>query len=237
MVSSASGRGSGDDRPPATDMRRRGAEPDGAVVPSATTVEAMDLVGGEPCLELVNTGSSRSKAPFKEKLHQYGDLVTLAERTGLVDADGGERLRRRAEREPERAAEVLERARRLREAVYRSFTAVNEGRAPSEGDLEVLAEEAAAAAAARRLVPGSDCCEYAWREEDRLERPLWPLAVSAAELATSEEIGRVKECAADNCNWLFYDASRNRSRRWCDMRECGNRAKVRRYRKRASGGS
>ncbi len=47
----------------------------------------------------------------------------------------------------------------------------------------------------------------------------------------------MKECAADNCNWLFYDASRNRSRRWCDMRDCGNRAKVRRFRKRASGGS
>ncbi len=181
--------------------------------------------------------ATRSRPPFKEKLHDYGDLVTLAERTQGIDAAAAGRLRRQAEAEPEHAEEVLERARQLREAVYRAFTAVNEDRIPSERDLEVISVEAATAAAARRLAPGSGCCEYVWREEGRLDRPLWPLAVSASELATSERIERVKECAADNCNWLFYDASRNRSRRWCDMRDCGNRAKVRRFRKRASGGS
>ena len=41
---------------------------------------------------------------------------------------------------------------------------------------------------------------------------------------------RVKACDADDCQWAFYDASRNRSGRWCDMAVCGNRTKVRTYR-------
>ncbi|NIQ58446.1 MAG: hypothetical protein GWN71_35445, partial [Gammaproteobacteria bacterium] len=97
----------------------------------------------------------------------------LTERAQLIDGAAAERLRRRAEVEPERAEEVLERARGLREAVYRAFTAVNEDRIPSERDLEVIAEEAATAAASRRLAPASGRCEYVWREEGRLDRPLW----------------------------------------------------------------
>ena len=53
-----------------------------------------------------------------------------------------------------------------------------------------------------------------------------------AELATMGDLTRVKECASENCNWLFIDESRNRSRRWCDMKDCGNRAKARRFRQR-----
>ena len=45
---------------------------------------------------------------------------------------------------------------------------------------------------------------------------------------------RMKACAADTCRWAFYDHSRNRSRQWCDMAVCGNRAKARSYRRRTS---
>ena len=45
---------------------------------------------------------------------------------------------------------------------------------------------------------------------------------------------RMKACAADTCRWAFYDQSRNRSRQWCDMAVCGNRAKARNYRKRTN---
>ena len=61
---------------------------------------------------------------------------------------------------------------------------------------------------------------------------LWPVARSAADLLTSDDLGRVRECAGERCNWLFIDRSKNHSRRWCDMQDCGNVAKVRRYRSR-----
>jgi predicted RNA-binding Zn ribbon-like protein len=47
---------------------------------------------------------------------------------------------------------------------------------------------------------------------------------------------RLKACPAETCQWAFYDASRNRSAVWCDMRVCGNRAKVRGFRERTRGG-
>ena len=64
---------------------------------------------------------------------------------------------------------------------------------------------------------------------DALERVLWPVVRSAADLLTSPERGRVRRCGGANCDWLFMDNSRNHSRRWCDMGSCGNRAKARRY--------
>jgi CGNR zinc finger/Putative stress-induced transcription regulator len=46
---------------------------------------------------------------------------------------------------------------------------------------------------------------------------------------------RLKLCPADDCAVAFYDQSRNRSRRWCSMAECGNRAKTRSFRARRTG--
>ncbi len=59
------------------------------------------------------------------------------------------------------------------------------------------------------------------------------LAAAAAKVAIEERIDRVKICPADDCRWAFYDASRNRSRQWCSMEVCGNRAKARAHRQRS----
>jgi predicted RNA-binding Zn ribbon-like protein len=61
------------------------------------------------------------------------------------------------------------------------------------------------------------------------------LLVPVAHAAMDGSWARVKACPADECLWAFYDASRNRSGRWCDMAVCGNREKVRSYRSRRSG--
>jgi predicted RNA-binding Zn ribbon-like protein len=58
---------------------------------------------------------------------------------------------------------------------------------------------------------------------------LWPVVRDAADLLTSKELNRVGRCADERCGWLFVDTSRNRSRRWCSMESCGNRAKARRH--------
>jgi predicted RNA-binding Zn ribbon-like protein len=67
-------------------------------------------------------------------------------------------------------------------------------------------------------------------EGDHLERPLWPIAVAAVDLLRSGPLDRLKAC--EECPWLFLDTSRNRSRRWCSMDDCGSRRKMRRYRER-----
>jgi predicted RNA-binding Zn ribbon-like protein len=71
---------------------------------------------------------------------------------------------------------------------------------------------------------------WTWAEPaSRLDAPLWPLVRQAAELLVGADLKRVRECAASDCRWLFLDTSKNHSRRWCDMKSCGNRAKVRRF--------
>jgi hypothetical protein len=52
-------------------------------------------------------------------------------------------------------------------------------------------------------------------------------------LLTSDDLSSVRECAANWCDWLFLDNSRNQSRRWCDMKICGNRTKASRYYRRS----
>jgi predicted RNA-binding Zn ribbon-like protein len=90
-----------------------------------------------------------------------------------------------------------------------------------------------AALGALRIAPGSD--GYTWRFDqgkNDLAPMLAPILRSAAELLTSPALGRVRECDSDTCWWLFLDSSKSGTRRWCDMKVCGNREKARRHHKR-----
>ena len=80
---------------------------------------------------------------------------------------------------------------------------------------------------------------FAWRYDsgDRLNDVLWPVLWDAAALLTGDSLGKVGHCHNDICGWFFIDHSRNRSRRWCSMDSCGNRAKARRHYARNRAGS
>lgn len=195
-------------------------------------IEAFEPVGGNLALDLTNTASDRSGGELREKLFVYGDLMVWAERTSVLAPDRIAALRAEAESRPADAALVLAHVLELREALYRLFSAIAAGREPAAGDLDVLnaylAE--AATAAPRRVVRGEAGWEWGWQEgAEPLATPLWPAVWAAGELLTAGDLTRVKECAGEGCNWLFVDLSRNRSRRWCAMKDCGNRAKARRH--------
>ena len=189
-----------------------------------------DLIGGAVCLDFVNTGSARKEGPFKERLHAYDDLLIWAERAGVISANESADLGRLAAAKPTEADRVLERGRQLRESVYRVFSGQARGESPQPADLTLLSAEQAAAAGNRVLTVNEGRVEFGWSsDKPNLERPLWSVAQSATDLLTASECTRVKECGTDNCNWLFLDASKNKSRRWCEMKECGNREKARRH--------
>jgi predicted RNA-binding Zn ribbon-like protein len=63
---------------------------------------------------------------------------------------------------------------------------------------------------------------------------LGPIALSAVDLFRGGQFERLKQCPgpSGDCGWLFFDRSKNNSRRWCEMSVCGNRVKVRRHRER-----
>ena len=191
-----------------------------------------ELVGGRICLDFANTISEHEPEPVNESLHGYDDLVWWALRADIVPEAEAEKLFARAAAHPDEAAGVFARAMALREAVFRIFAAAAERRDPDPADLEVLNRELALAMPHARVaaIPREACtCDWAWEETGDLDRVLWPVARSAAEALTSEDVRRIGQCAGESCQWLYVDTSRNHSRRWCVMADCGNRAKAKRH--------
>ncbi|HXE90489.1 MAG TPA: ABATE domain-containing protein [Terriglobales bacterium] len=194
-----------------------------------------ELTGGALCLDFVNTLNHRGEPGREEELlPSYRRLLAWSRQARALPRPEVARLARLARVHAGRASSALRLATRLREALYRIFSAVAAGRAPAEADLRLLNAMAAEALSRQWIVHRERGFVWEWRQAGSdLRRPLWPVVRSAVELLTSDERHRVRECASATCSWLFLDHSRNHSRRWCDMKVCGNRAKARRFYRRA----
>jgi predicted RNA-binding Zn ribbon-like protein len=167
------------------------------------SIDNIEFWGGDLALDFANT----TEGPEKDHLRTYADLVTWTRRAGVLAE--GER--------PQQGG--LRHARELRAAIYGVF-ARDDPRA-----MKKLLRFYGEAVTQATIVDG----EWVWGGR-RPDRPLWPIAVAAVDLLRSDRRARVKQC--DNCDWLFVDRSRNGSRRWCSMDECGVHVKMRRYRAR-----
>ena len=206
----------------------------------ASPAATMKLVGGDPCLDFVNTVGGRAPgtggAPARvraDKLASYSDLVAWSLHAGLVGESPGRSLRRLAAARPREARAALGRALAFREALNRTLGALRLGARPASADLATLNVELAASRRGEVLAAAREGLRWEWRDAaERLESPLWPVARAGAALLTSPELARLRLCGGDGCGWLFLDRSRNHSRQWCTMEDCGNVSKVRRFRQR-----
>ncbi len=199
--------------------------------------ETFQVVGGNPALDFVNTLSERRSPAPLERLRTYADLVLAAERIGLVGPREAGGLGALAAARPAQAEAARRQAVGLRETLHRLFLAEAERRPPADADLSNLNEALAGSLGHLRLARTSGGIAWSWENAPQdLTRPLWPLARAAAELLACGPLDRLRECAAADCGWLFLDTTKNASRRWCLMQECGNRAKARRHRARAKTG-
>lgn len=205
----------------------------------ASPAATMKLVGGDPGLDFVNTVGGRLPAAGgrracvrADKLHCYSDLVAFGMHAGLVSEAAGRSLLRRSQAAPHRALVVLGRAVAFREALYRTLRALMQARRPEARDLALLNAEIAACRTREHLLAGGAELRWQWRADDGLEAPLLPVVRAAALLVTSPELRRLRQCGGESCGWLFLDRSRNHSRQWCSMEDCGNVSKVRRFRAR-----
>ena len=201
---------------------------------AASSEPIFDFTGGHPALDFANTVDDRPGERPKDHLGRYADLLAWGRQAGVLTDEQARRLAREAERRPAAAAAVLRRAVDLREAIYRIFLAVGGGGEPAPADLTTLNGALADALARARVVPAGvgEGFAWGWADDDALERVLWPVARSAADLLVSDQVPHVRVCSAHDCHWLFMDWSRNQSRRWCNMQSCGNRAKARRFQQR-----
>ena len=151
----------------------------------------------------------------------------------ISDADGG-KLSRAAARDEKGARRALRRARELRELIYATFRPIADGQEPPAELLDELRDVDRDALAEARLAPADHgggshgrALRWTWPPPHDLTDPLRPIAHAAVELLTNGPLEHVKICG--NCRWLFLDQSRNHSRRWCSMAECGTQMKQRRF--------
>ncbi|HEY6328502.1 MAG TPA: CGNR zinc finger domain-containing protein [Blastocatellia bacterium] len=207
-----------------------------------TSAGDLGLLGGELCLDFVNTLGWRLRPYPTEYLCAIRDLIHWSRQLGAITKRDAELLEKTATASPAKAAEVLANAIKLREGTYRIFAALAAGSKAAHSDLREFNDILAPLLSNTGLVPGESAgnanartLAWGWNgARNALERLLWPVAWSAANLLGSDP-SRVRQCEGEGCGWLFLDTSKNGRRQWCSMKGCGNRAKARRhYEKRKS---
>ena len=179
-------------------------------------------------LDFVNTlawrGSSR-----EDSLHSTSDLLKWLVSVGTISGAAAAGLQKWLEASPALAVSVLAEAIALRETLYRLLRCIATGSSPQADDLRRF-NEALAEAPPRAILEQVES-GFGWRIDAKpgaaslLAAVLW----SAADILVAAESSRLRECANDRCLWLFFDDSKNGSRRWCSMQSCGNRAKAHRH--------
>jgi predicted RNA-binding Zn ribbon-like protein len=195
---------------------------------SSSVPKPFQLLAGHPALELVNTLDLRFSANPQELLPTYPDLLRFAAQLHLLPAEQARKLGRivRAQDGQLVLASVVE----LREALAALLYAWVDGNKPAARQVEILETHFHAAALHRSLGSGDERLVWSWSGlEQQAELPLWKLAQSASDFLVSDDARRVKGCGDPTCRWLFLDLSKNHTRRWCDMKTCGNRMKARRH--------
>ena len=192
---------------------------------------AYEFTAGDLGLDFVNTLEHHDGPVREDMLTSWPALVDWSVKAGLATPQVAAGLLALGTKNPRAAGAAFRRALRLRECLYRIVTALLAKRRPAAGDLKEFNGFLAAAQAAAVLRPadGGLVLDLPVSPE-RPESVLGPVVTAAARLLTSPEtVARIRRCDQETCRWFFVDRSRNRSRRWCDMRVCGNRAKAREY--------
>jgi predicted RNA-binding Zn ribbon-like protein len=210
------------------------------------------IVGGHPVLDLVNTVTPRLRGgdPERDYLTSPSELIAWVHRIGLIDLRDHSAVEGTWRSAPELATKALNATLEIREAAYDVFApratgavVAGDGVKHSEGSaFERLMLRWSAAAARSMLIPdpGRDR-GIAELVVGTSPAQLIPdrLVVAAVELVRGVELRQLRACpvADGGCGWLFLDRSRNGSRRWCAMEDCGTRAKIRKLgeRRRATG--
>lgn len=196
-----------------------------------THAGSLPLIGGALCLDFTNTVSGLHEGEHeREHLGTYEHLVAWAAHAGAVPPAEAKMLLARAREDSAGANRALHRALGVREVVHQIFAAIARGVPLPERTLDSLNAALAEALRHARVIERDDGFIWSWDDFTlRLEAPFWPVLRSAAELLTTGQLDRIKQCPYPHCGRLFLDHSKNKSRRWCEMSVCGNRTKARRH--------
>ena len=200
-----------------------------AMSDAISPVAEIQRIGGHLCLDFTNTVHHRYRPQDGDYFTGVADVLQWAQDSDLIGLERRDAYHAELRKDSETADRFLEEVISLRESLFELFTSPAAEREIAARDLAVLNRALTEGAAWRRLVWADPHPIWQWSTENPWCIP-WRLAWSASELLCSPMLARVKECPPpDGCGWLFLYRSKNRSRRWCSMRDCGNAAKAKRH--------
>jgi predicted RNA-binding Zn ribbon-like protein len=186
----------------------------------------------EATLDFLNTNDTDNGFPV-EKLPSLDVALAWFVNRGVIHHEGADRVRAKVTAEQVAADKDLDRVHTVRDALREVAEAIAEKRAPRTAALQTV-NRALHARQVIELIPAPDGVSVDHRHVgDPIDDALARLAEPLVTELTSGHPERIRVCASDTCQWVFYDASRTSRRRWCDMATCGNRAKAARHRARA----
>lgn len=183
------------------------------------------------CLQFANTLEWHASEHPLENLATANALLDWAQRIDLLTPTQIISLKDVISRDPKKAESWFRSMKDFREVIYRVFAAIAHQNPPDPKDLFAITRINKRLMHDASLVKKDDHFEWGWKGKDpELDSILWLMVQSSLTLLSSPDLRHVKECADDRgCGWLFLDTTRNHSRVWCDMKDCGNRAKAHRY--------
>jgi predicted RNA-binding Zn ribbon-like protein len=195
---------------------------------------ALTLIGGELALDFANTSSGRGFPAHEDHLLRPENVAQWAAHARVLGPEDGLWLAETATFDKALGERLLAEALALREDVYQLGAALAAGRTAPPERVENLTRAHARAIARGRLAPIGGNFGWVWSpRETPVEAVLGPISLSALTLLQQADLTRVKQCQGEKCGWLFFDATKNKSRRWCEMEVCGNRAKQKRFSERS----
>jgi len=169
------------------------------------------LIGGRLSLDFVNTVSYHNQHREHDWFDPPTNIARWLRAAGLVNIAAG----------PPDLAAIIEMRTRM-SAVLDSLARHDQ---PAAEDVERFNADLARASTRRRLDPGR--LTWTWSDPVSALDAFAAVVEDAADVITSADRSRLRHCPG--CGWLFEDHTRNNRRRWCDMADCGSRAKARAY--------
>jgi len=196
---------------------------------------AFVFVGGRLWLDFVNTDDARLGVRT-DTIASFDRFVDWLEAARILDAERAEGLRRRGAAQPSGAAAALVEARRVR-AALRSLAdraRTDQGERTKAAVIAEINRVLGRSVGTRRVevMPDGAYLRSFVPVGDVFGGLIIPVVESAVDSLVLGELLRVHNCADRRCPRYFVDLTRSHTRRWCDMRTCGNRAKAQRWRRR-----
>lgn len=193
---------------------------------------ALRIVGGHPALDLVNTVEPREPGGVggRDHLSGPGELLAWSRRIEVLTDDEASAVSASWLGRPGLGESALRATVEIREATYSLLSArLTDSQSLQGSEFEQLMLRWAAAAARSALVPGGDAVAELVVGTAPARMIPDRLVAAAVELLRTVELRQLRACpiADGGCGWLFLDRSRNGSRRWCSMEDCGTRVKIR----------